>query len=156
MLRKALSIGGGLLVLLHAWIFAGQALQGELTDITLIGRWLLAGGLVWALTALRRRRISRVWSREAVAVWTLAALLHGPALLDRADTLNQLAEPDAAAALLQTTVGLVLIVVTALGCLGTRRAQTLLVRRDVVRHVPHGFASGGIVSVFSARPPPIA
>jgi hypothetical protein len=81
--RRTLVGTGALLVGFHVWLFAGQVLDGRLADAALVGRWALAGGLLWGFVRLRRRRMSLVHGRQAVALWVLAALLHGPAAAER-------------------------------------------------------------------------
>ena len=85
MVRKSLTLAVALLAAFHIWIFAGQVWGGELGDLALVSRWMIAAGLIAALVSLRRRGLSLVRGRHAVAVWLLAALLHGPALARGAD-----------------------------------------------------------------------
>jgi len=66
---------GALLVAFHVWLFGSQLWDGQLVDLALGVRWLIAAGLVAALANLRRRGLSVVWGRHAVALWVLAALL---------------------------------------------------------------------------------
>lgn len=80
MVRKSLALAAAALAAFHIWLFADQVWSGELVDLALVSRWVIAAGLVAALVSLRRRGLSLVGSRHAVAVWLLAALLHGPAL----------------------------------------------------------------------------
>jgi hypothetical protein len=82
MLRRILGFSGALLVLFHAWLFAGQAWQGRLADPSLLLEWTIAAGLLAGLHRLRRRGHSLFRSRQGVAIWLLAALLHGPAVAD--------------------------------------------------------------------------
>ena len=100
MLRKLVGASAALLVLFHAWLFGAQLLDGRLADAGLVARWAAAGLLLAALVRLRRQGVSLVWGRRATAVWLLAALLHGPATLDRLTSL-QLPVPDAVAALVE-------------------------------------------------------
>jgi hypothetical protein len=81
--RAALAIVA-LLGTYHAWLFGRQALSGELSDPATGLRWIVAALLVAGLVILRRRGESMRGS-PAVAVWVLAALLHGPALADGVD-----------------------------------------------------------------------
>jgi hypothetical protein len=78
LIRAAVAV----LVLFHGWLFLSQVAGGELTDPGVALRWIVAGGLVTALSGLWRRGESLA-GRRAVAVWVLAALLHGPALAER-------------------------------------------------------------------------
>jgi hypothetical protein len=74
---------GLLLVAFHAWLFAGHVWTGELSDVAVLTRWLVAGGLLFGLRQLRRQGARLFFGRRAVALWVLAALLHGPALAER-------------------------------------------------------------------------
>jgi hypothetical protein len=75
---------GGLLVAFHAWLFASHAWAGRFAEPDLVLRWLLAGGVVAALATVYRAGGSLVWGRRPVAIWLLAALLHGPAVAKHA------------------------------------------------------------------------
>ena len=94
LIRRALLTAGALLALFHVWLFAGQAWNGHLADPALLLRWLFAGGLVAALVGLRRQGTSIFRGRKAVAIWVLAALLHGPAVARRIDRLGEPALPE--------------------------------------------------------------
>ena len=105
MIRKSLTLAAALLAAFHLWLFAGQAMRGELVDLALIARWVVAGGLVGALFHLRRRGVSLVRGRQPVAVWLLAALLHGPALASGLDVVSP-SVPEVVATIAQTVTGL--------------------------------------------------
>ena len=94
--RRALTAAAGSLAIFHVWLFAGQLRNGELlSDPGLLARWFAALGLAGALFVLKRRGISLVVGRKAVAVWALVALLHGPALAGRIEAVEQPAVADA-------------------------------------------------------------
>lgn len=78
-IRAALAVTGVALAGFHVWLFAAQVAAGRLEDPWLIFRWLAAATLVAALTAVRRHGDS-IWGRKGIAIWVLAALLHGPAV----------------------------------------------------------------------------
>lgn len=78
-IRQALGLLGGALAAFHGWLFATQAASGQLDDPWLIFRWIAAACLVGAVAAVRRSGGS-VWGRKGIAIWVLAALLHGPAI----------------------------------------------------------------------------
>lgn len=80
MFRRAATALGGLLVLFHLWLFGSQLLEGQLTELGPVLRWLIAAGLVMALAGLRRSGASIFRGRQAISIWLLAALLHGPAV----------------------------------------------------------------------------
>jgi hypothetical protein len=83
MFRKWAGGVGVLLGAFHGWLLLGQLWDGQLAEPGLLLRWLVAGGLIAGLAALHRRGVSIVRGRQAVALWLLAALLHGPAVADR-------------------------------------------------------------------------
>lgn len=156
MARKTLAAAGILLAAFHAWLFLGQIWTGELTDVSLIARWVLAGGLVWGLHRLRRQGASIVWGRRAVALWLLAVLLHGPAVAERTDMLGAPAVPEVIASVVTTTlaavgIGLVLLfaVLNARRPAITRAAATSRRRH---RRLP-AFAPASFLPL-AARPPP--
>lgn len=99
MLRKLLAGSAATLGLFHVWLFAGQVLAGELTDPARVLRWLVAIALAAALAALSRRGLSLFRSRQAIAVWVLAALLHAPAVGQRLDGVTEPVPSDVAFAL---------------------------------------------------------
>jgi len=120
-------------------------------------RWLLATALVAAIVAIRRGGRS-VWSRQGIAVWVLAALLHGPAVAsDFTSAINPLAPPEAVAtSLLQLLSASVLA--AALWMLAG-----LLARRDRHARLYAGLAfASSFAGVFgdgfspqcASRPPP--
>jgi hypothetical protein len=75
-------------------VLANQFADGRLADPGLALRWLIAGALVAGLAALRRSGRS-VWSGKGIAIWLLAALLHGPAVAASGDQSGVLALPEA-------------------------------------------------------------
>jgi hypothetical protein len=93
-----------------------------------------------------------------VAIWVLAALLHGPAVAHRLDTIAEPALPDFIATLTQVIVasGVMLMVARALGRarrrrdLSARRGQTLFAPQPELRR-------STLFSYirFSPRPPPL-
>lgn len=83
-IRRAALAAVALLGTYHVWLFGHQAASGQLADPATGLRWLVALALVGGLVTLRRRGES-MRGRPAVAVWVLAALLHGPAIVDGVD-----------------------------------------------------------------------
>ena len=79
LIRTTVALAGAALALFHGWLFAAQAAAGRLDDPWLIFRWAAAVALVGALIAVRRGGDS-IWGRKGVAIWVMAALLHGPAV----------------------------------------------------------------------------
>lgn len=119
MVRKVLTAAGALVAGFHVWLFVSQLGDGRLADVSVLARWGVAAGLGVALWYLRRQNVSLFWGRKAVAVWLLAAVLHGPALTDRLAAVDSLASAEVATILLQVTAGaawltlLTLVAVTA-------------------------------------------
>ena len=121
MVRKVLTASGALLVGFHVWLFVSQIGDGSLADAGLLARWGVAAALVAALWYLRRQNVSLVWGRKAVAIWLLAAVLHGPSLGDRLANIDTMATAEAAVALIQVAAGTALITLLALALLIRRR-----------------------------------
>ena len=145
-----------MLAAFHVWIFAGQMWGGELVDLALVSRWMLAAGLIAALVSLRRRGLSLVRGRHAVAVWLLAALLHGPALARGTDGVAP-SMPEVVATLAQAMSGIavagtVLLILLALRLRRPGVPALKLFSPDAPRFAgalpPHSFFS------FAPRPPP--
>lgn len=153
--RTTAVVAGAMLVAFHGWLFAAQVAAGRLEDPWLVFRWVIAAGLVAALAAIRRSGAS-AWSRQGIAVWVLAALLHGPAVAT--DSFSSLAPPETvAASLLQQLVSVSALAITLWMLAG------LLARRD--RHAPlyvglvaasslAGIFGQGFSPRYSSRPPP--
>ncbi len=155
MMRRALSLVVAALAVFHVWLFAGQLWNGALSDPTLIFRWLIAAGLIGGLVILRRQGESLTFGRKAVAIWVLAALLHGPAFAARFDAPGNAPVPEVVATLTQVVVGLIGLV--GLGLLlagaGTRRPVFAVHGRAAIRvYVPA--LSPGVGLAFAPRPPP--
>ena len=79
LIRLTLGFAGGALAAFHGWVFAAQAAAGRLEDPWLIFRWVASISLILALATLKRSGES-IWGRKGIAIWVLAALLHGPAV----------------------------------------------------------------------------
>jgi len=158
LIRRALLTAGALLALFHVWLFAGQAWNGHLGDPALLLRWLFAGGLVAALVGLRRQGTSIFRGRKAVAIWVLAALLHGPAVARRIDRLGEPALPEFVVTLTQLAAAssLVLTLAWAFGRMSRRR-----IAAPTPVQIPVTLRLAGVSFVdafvpFTPRPPPIA
>ena len=158
MIRRALLAAGALLALFHVWLFAGQVWDGRLSDPVVLLRWIVAGALVAALVVLYRQGISIVHGRKAVAIWLLAALLHGPAVARSIEGLGEPALPGFVITLGQlagasAALGLAL----SLAWIRARRRDVVALRRvriPVVR-VRAEQSSAHAFSRFSPRPPPV-
>ncbi|HYN06703.1 MAG TPA: hypothetical protein VES67_04870 [Vicinamibacterales bacterium] len=158
MIRRVLLTAGALLALFHVWLFAGQAWDGQLADPALILRWLFAGALVGALAGLRRQGASIFRGRKAVAIWLLAALLHGPAAARGIEGLGEPALPEFVATFTQLLVasGAAFRLAWALGRTRVRRqivpgGRSLRIAFNQSRIRP---LSGYGLLQFAPRPPP--
>ena len=154
-IRLTLGLLGGGLAAFHGWLFVAQAAAGRLEDPWLIFRWVASASLIAALVALRRSGES-VWGRKGIAIWVLAALLHGPAVAGTNDI--------AAIALPESVVTSVLQLVSAAAvAIGLWLLARLL--RTRTRHVSFyssidafsttGRLAAGTAPQFSPRPPPL-
>ena len=158
MIRAALAVAGAVLVGFHGWLFAGQVAAGRFEDPWVMFRWIAAAGLVAALVAVRRGG-EPVWGRQSIAIWVLAALLHGPAIAsDLQADFNSFALPETVA----TTV-LQVLSCAVLGAGLWLLAGLLRTRRRAARiryaTAPILVSAGGSAPIllrhFAPRPPPI-
>ena len=156
MIKPSLAVAGAALIAFHGWLFAGQLAAGRLDDPWLVFRWIAAALLIGGLVAVRRREPS-TFGRKSVAIWVLAALLHGPAISDLPADFNSFALPETVA----TTV-VQLLSTAALGA-GLWLLAALLIAcrsRTALRPAPvHVLAPTGGLSLrnsrhFAPRPPP--
>jgi hypothetical protein len=147
---------GATLALFHGCLIVSQIARGDLADPGLALRWIVAGGLVAALVTLWRRGESLV-GRKAVAVWVLAALLHGPALAGRqmrADGLVSLPGTFVSVLLIGGPAGLTLLLLAALTRRHRPSAPALVA---ISTHSVPFCLSGGVAGWSCApRPPPCA
>ena len=154
-MRRTLSLVVTALAVFHVWLFAGQLWSGALADPSLIFRWLIAGGLIGGLALLRHQGESLIFGRKAVAIWVLAALLHGPALASRFDAPGNAPVPEVVATLTQVVVGLIGLVGLGLLLAGAsiRRPAFAAHGRPALRvYVPA--LPVGVGLAFAPRPPP--
>lgn len=158
MIRKGLALLSALLVAFHLWLFGRQLWEGQLVGFPLAARWLLAAGLVAALMQLRRRGLSMVWGRHTVALWVLAALLHGPAVA-RNLSIAAPAVPEVIATLAQSIINIGGIgIMLLLGLAGLRRRARQPLRRLAVAPaaVDRRAIQPGSFLDLAPRPPPVA
>ena len=157
MARKSLTLAAILLAAFHIWLFAGQVWGGELVDLALVSRWIIAAGLVAALLNLRRRGVSLVRGRQPVAVWLLAALLHGPALARDLDVVAP-SMPEVVATLAKalTEIGVAGTVLLVLFALRRGRSGVPALRALSSLHAPSfvGALPPRSFLLFAPRPPP--
>lgn len=156
--RTTLVVAGAMLVAFHGWLFATQVAAGRLEDPWLVFRWIVAAGLVAALAAIRRGGAS-VWSRPGIAVWVLAALLHGPGVAtDISDPFNSLALPETVAtSVLQQLASVSALAITLwmlAGLLSRRDRHARLYAGLVAATSRAGITGDGFSPPYSSRPPP--
>lgn len=118
MFRRSVLGVGALVGGFHLWLLGQQAWSGQLAEPDVIVRWLAALALAGGLLTLKRRGHS-LFGRRAVAMWVLAALLHGPAFGNDHDGFATPALPEvvvtvAQAAAAIAAVGLALLALFAL------------------------------------------
>jgi len=156
--RTTTVVAGALLVAFHGWLFAAQVAAGRLEDPWLVFRWTVAAGLVAAMVAIRRGGAS-VWGRQGIALWVLAALLHGPAVAtDFSDSVNSLALPESVAtSALQQLISmsaLAIIVWMLAGVLARRDRHARIYAGVVAAPSLAGIFAAGLSPQYSSRPPP--
>lgn len=154
-LRAACLVSGTALIAFHGCLFAGQIADGSLADPWLLFRWVAAACLIAAFGVVHVRGES-LWGRRGVAIWALAAVLHGPAVVaGSSDAFDSLALPETAI----TSVLQLLVSAAGLGLL--RQAALFAGRRRVsyAFDLPLAFAAPGILAdgfspPYASRPPP--
>ena len=155
--RTSAVVAGAVLVAFHGWLFASQIAAGRLDDPWLVFRWMVAAGLVAALGAIRRGGAS-VWSRQGIAIWVLAALLHGPAVAtDFSDSINSMALPETVTAVvlqLASTTVLAITLWMLAGVLARRDRHARLYTGLVAASSLTGIFGDGFSPQYSSRPPP--
>ena len=155
--RTAAAVSGATLFAFHGCLFAAQAAQGRLEDPWLALRWLIAAAVVAVLAAIRHAGGS-IWNRQGLAVWVVAALLHGPAVTtDFGNSINLAPPETVATAFLESLVAVSALAVTVwmlAGLIGLRdRHARLYVSAVTPRRV--GVTLGdGFSPAYSSRPPP--
>lgn len=156
MLRRSALAAGALLGLFHVWLLGNQLWTGQLAQFDVVLRWVVAAALIGGLGVLRRRGLPLVFGREAVAVWLLAALLHGPALANDLDGFATPALPEAVAtigqSLITSAIGLALLALAAFA--GARDARPMSTR-VAGRPRAVGAAATAHAVRFLPRPPPL-
>jgi len=155
--RIAAGIAGAALVGFHGWLFAAQIADGRFEDSWLVFRWLVAVGMVGSLAAIRHATGS-MWTRQGLAVWLLAGLLHGPAInADFGNSINWAPPETVATSILQSLMSVSALAVTlwmVAGMLGLRDRHARLPVSGVAAHCHAGVFDGGFSPQYSSRPPP--
>lgn len=155
--RTAAGIGGSALVAFHGWLFAAQIADGRFEDLWLVFRWLVGVGLVAALAAIRRAGGS-ICNRQGLAVWVLAALLHGPAIQTAVGSSITLAPPETVAtSILHSLMSVSALAATlwmVAGLLGLRDRHARLHVSGVAAHSHAAIFGDGFSPQYCSRPPP--
>ena len=154
MIRASLAVAGAALVGFHGWLFAAQVAAGRLEDPWLVFRWIAAAVLVAALIAVLRNG-APTFGRKSVAIWVLAALLHGPAISELPAEIT-FAVPETVATtlvqLLSSAFSAGLWLLAAL--LFARRRAAASRYAAIPVFVPAGGRAPRLSRHFSPRPPP--
>lgn len=158
MVRAGVLIAGAVLTAFHAWLFGSQAVAGRLAEADVAGRWFIALGLLAGLWALRQRGSTPSTRRRSIALWVLAALLHGPALANDHDGFATPAVPEvvvtvAQAAVTMATLGVALLLFFRHSIWALGVAAGLLTTSDP-RCLPSRAPARRLG--FLPRPPPLA
>lgn len=156
LIRLTVALAGGALAAFHGWIFAAQAAAGRLEDPWLIFRWAAAIALVGALITVRRGGDS-IWGRKGIAIWVLAAVLHGPAIAGRYEVSDFALPETVATSILQLASSATFVVGLWLlaGLLAQRRDPLPARYSDLPAFSAAGFLAAGGTPQFSPRPPPL-
>lgn len=155
LIRLTLGFAGGVLAAFHGWVFAAQAADGRLEDPWLTFRWVASVALILALATLKRSGES-IWGRKGIAIWVLAALLHGPAVAGNNDIASIALPENVVTSVLQ----LVSSAAVALGLWMLARllrsgARTVSVYPVVQVFVAAAHLAALSAPQFSPRPPPL-
>ena len=155
MLRRCALVAGALVAAFHVWLLAVQVWSGHVAQPDVLLRWLVAGALVAGLTGLGRRGLPVLFGRHAVAVWLLAALLHGPALANDLDGFATPSMPEAAVTLVQSSLAATALALTLLTL--WLRGVVAAPRVRALNHAPVHARPVDAVTVlgFRPRPPPL-
>lgn len=155
-MKRSLAAVAGALAIFHGWVFGNQLWAGELSEPGLVARWLVAAGLIGGLVALRRSGESIFWGRKTVAIWLLAALLHGPAMADgRLSALDQPSLPEVATVMLQVMASVLLGLGLALATRSSNQFTAVLTSRAVATLGVRGARNARLSRRFAPRPPPL-
>ena len=155
--RNLAGVTGAMLVAFHGWLLASQFADGRLVDPWVVFRWILAAALVAGLVAIRRQG-SSIFGRQSVAIWVLAALLHGPAIAaDFGGAIDSPALPEVVATIalqLVKTAALSLGLWVLAGLFAARNRRPRLRAQLAPAFAGNGFPADGFAPPFAARPPP--
>ena len=156
LIRSTLALAGGGLAVFHGWIFVAQAAAGRLDDPWLMFRWAAAIALIGALVAVHRGGDS-IWRRKGVAIWVLAALLHGPTVAAKYDVADFALPANVATSVLQlvSSTAFAIGVWMLAGLLAARRASAPARYSTLAGFAFTGSLAARSTPPFSPRPPPL-
>ena len=156
LINRTLALAAAALAVFHGWLFVSQAAAGRLVDPWVIFRWLAAAALIVALVAVHRRG-HHLWGRKSIAIWLLAALLHGPSIAGN-ESFRTFALPEAAAASvlqLMSAAGMALTLWMLATLLAARRTSARPLRALVPAAAAGPRFAAGHATRFAPRPPPL-
>lgn len=153
---RAFAAGAGVMLAgFHVWLLGQQVWDGRLETAASL-RWLLAFGLVASLVELHRRGAA-LWGRRAMALWVLAAVLHGPSLGDQRRPSAQLLAETSSAAMQIASAALGVALALTLGRVARDWRSVIDVSAAAFRLVPaSGLSAAAFIEGFRPRPPPLA
>ena len=156
LINRTLALAGGALAVFHGWLFVVQAAAGRLEDPWVIVRWMGAAGLIMALVAVHRRG-HRVWGRKSIAIWLLAALLHGPSIAGNESFKTFALTEAAATSVVQilSSAGVALALWMLAMLLAARRTSARPLRALVPVIAGTARFAAGHETRFAPRPPPL-
>ena len=156
LIRQTLGLVVAALATFHGWLFIGQAGAGRLEDPWLLVRWIAAAFLIVALVSVCRSGRS-VCGRTSIAIWVLAAVLHGPAVAGHTD-ISLVALPQTVAmSVLQllSSAALVAGLWTLASLLRARPRVAVQFSTFLPAYSAAGQLAAGITPQLSPRPPPL-
>ena len=156
LIKSTVALAGGGLAVFHGWIFVAQAAAGRLDDPWLMFRWAAAIVLIGALVAVHRGGDS-IWRRKGVAIWVLAALLHGPAVAGKYDVADLGLPENVATSVLQlvSSAAFAIGVWMLAGLLAVRRTASPARSAYRPTFALAGPLAAGSTLQFFPRPPPL-
>lgn len=155
MIRRSALGFGALLGGFHLWLLGNQAWTGQLAEPDVVLRWAAALALAGGLVALKRRGESML-GKNAVAIWVLAALLHGPALGNDLDGFATPSLPEAVATVGQAvaSVSAVALALLLLAAIRPWRPAVLRARLVAATSFPARALDASSGLGLLPRPPP--
>ncbi len=152
--RRAILLGGGAaLVVLHLGILWRRVVDGTFLSPQVVAQWGVAGLLVVTAVVLRRRGVSLLRGRSAIAFWIVVALMHGMVALPGGPGFVGVLNTAPATVALPLSLCLVTGALVLLVVLSARPRPSLL--HFGPRHAPLSLAfPAGLPPAISPRAPP--